>query len=108
MKSLTILDFFISIKKANLFIFVVLAEAVRLPRSGRVIRTLAGAPPTHQRTFTPPQPPNNNEDEPVIPKLISSKHLTAEVCHIMYLSPREKWTEIQVLTFMIFFWLVCV
>lgn len=55
----------------------------RLPRSGRVMRTLAGAPPSHQRTFTPPQPPNNNENEPSSVGVLSYKHLTAEALHIL-------------------------
>lgn len=56
-----------------------LSESFRLPHSGRVMRTLAGAPPTHQRTFNPPQPPSNNENETVAQKMLSPKQLTAEV-----------------------------
>lgn len=57
---------------------------MRLPRSGRVMRTLAGAPPTHQRTFTPPCPPNNNVDEPIKSRVSPINHLVAEVCMILY------------------------
>ncbi|XP_071528169.1 peroxisomal membrane protein PEX16 [Panulirus ornatus] len=75
-------------------------EVIRLPRSGRVIRTLAGAPPIHQRTFIPPRPPNNNENEPVITKVLSTRHLAAEalhilrpVCHLssMYFFGQQSW-----------------
>lgn len=58
----------------------------RLSRSGRVIRTLAGAPPMHLRTFIPPKPSNdamvlgskNNKSSK-----LNLKHLTAEVLYIM-------------------------
>ncbi|XP_037793179.1 peroxisomal membrane protein PEX16-like [Penaeus monodon] len=75
-------------------------ESFRLPHSGRIMRTLAGAPPTHQRTFNPPQPPNNNENETVAQKMLSPKQLTAEALHIlrpighltsMYLFGKQSW-----------------
>ncbi|XP_045600516.1 peroxisomal membrane protein PEX16 isoform X2 [Procambarus clarkii] len=75
-------------------------EVIRLPCSGRVMRTLAAAPPIHLRTFTLPQPPNNNKNEPVLPKVFSVKHMTAEamhilrpICHLsgMYLFGQQSW-----------------
>ncbi|XP_053653801.2 peroxisomal membrane protein PEX16 [Cherax quadricarinatus] len=75
-------------------------EAMQLPHSGRVMRTLAGSSPIHLRTFTPPQPPNNNENEPVISRFPSAKHMTAEamhilrpICHLgsMYLFGQQSW-----------------
>ncbi|XP_042231450.1 peroxisomal membrane protein PEX16-like isoform X2 [Homarus americanus] len=75
-------------------------EVIRLPHSGRVMRTLAGAPPIHQRSFTPPQPLNNNENEAAKLKIMSTKHLTAEAMHILrpichlsslYLFGQQSW-----------------
>lgn len=74
---------------------------IRLPQSGRIMRTLAGAPPSHQRTFTPPKPPNNNDNEPSSALVVSHKHLTAEVIHILrplshlsslYIFGKQSWT----------------
>ncbi|XP_068245999.1 peroxisomal membrane protein PEX16 [Palaemon carinicauda] len=76
-------------------------EVIRLPQSGRFMRTLAGAPPSHQRTFTPPKPPNNNENEPSSVLVVSQKHLIAEVIHILrplshlsslYVFGKQSWT----------------
>ncbi|KAK4293033.1 hypothetical protein Pmani_034236 [Petrolisthes manimaculis] len=76
-------------------------EVMRLPRSGRVMRTLAGAPPTHQRIFTTPCPPNNNVDEPIKSRVLPTSHLVAEVMHVlrpmchlgsMYLFGQQAWT----------------
>ncbi|KAK7083727.1 Peroxisomal membrane protein pex16 [Halocaridina rubra] len=73
---------------------------MRLPHSGRIMRTLAGAPPSHQRTFTPPQPPNNNENEIPSNRPLSFRYITAEALHIlrplshlstMYLFGEQSW-----------------
>ncbi|XP_076063150.1 peroxisomal biogenesis factor 16 [Oratosquilla oratoria] len=56
-------------------------EVMRLPRSGRVIRTINGAPPHHQRTFVPPTV--RSVTSPDVPRTLSKKQLTAEVLHIL-------------------------
>ncbi|XP_045112652.1 peroxisomal membrane protein PEX16-like [Portunus trituberculatus] len=80
----------------------VCSEVVRLPRSGRVIRTLAAAPPIHQRTFSPPQPPHTTTitttqqgtkpRQPVY-LLAESLHTLRPLCHLMglYLCGMDSW-----------------
>jgi len=59
-------------------------EWQRLPRSGRVIRTLDGSPPIHLRTFNPPKPTNDTmENKNNKNSKLNFKHLTAEILYIM-------------------------
>lgn len=75
------------------------AEVVRLPRSGRVIRSLAAAPPLSQRTFTPPQPPPTTtlsaagKQRQPVHLLAESLHTVRPLCHLvgMYLCGQNSW-----------------
>ncbi|CAL4174990.1 unnamed protein product [Meganyctiphanes norvegica] len=59
-------------------------EWQRLSSSGRVIRTLAGAPPMHLRTFNPPKPTNDlMENSNNKSSKLGFKNLTAEILYIM-------------------------
>ncbi|XP_063853188.1 peroxisomal membrane protein PEX16-like [Scylla paramamosain] len=74
------------------------SEVICLPRSGRVIRSLAAAPPPNQRTFSPPQPPpistqGDRKPRQPVQLLAESLHTVRPLCHLvgLYLCGRDSW-----------------